>query len=111
MQLVVKKEGKFQFSKLDIAKMSTLADWRYEITIFTWDIRTLEQNNRYRLMIALLADECWYTKDEMHEIVKLSFGETTSVLSKKKHWELQEYVESLCDQLGIILPWNDTLSI
>jgi len=62
----------------------TLEDWDYQVEVKkVKKIRSIEQNNRYRIILNLLvAQDSGYTDDDWHELLKNKFIKPRIVKSK-----------------------------
>lgn len=99
---------------LDILKQSK--DKNIKVECKRWrEKRNNNQNNYFHLIVQILADELWYDKDEMKEILKFKF-----IRVEAKHWiytrktselnteEMAKFTDNIlkwsATELNIILP-------
>lgn len=81
-------------------------DWTYQVSIRKGNIRTLDQNNYYRMLVTLIWSELWYFPDEVHLLCKALFGKETTTDNTRA--EFGEYVDSIRNyfliEFGIVTP-------
>lgn len=110
MKTLVEKKGKFQRSESQKNLIDWLSDWRYEVTFYNGQTRTLQQNRRYRLILTILSSETGHTKEELHDVFKCMFlepdetGRYTTITTKHNHCEYVDRVEQWAISRGIVIP-------
>jgi len=67
-------------------------------------MRSVEQNNYYRLIIRQIGDHLGYNEDEMHEVIKQKFAvESTKNLTKEDFSELLDRIIRFSATLGFVV--------
>ena len=67
-------------------------------------MRSVEQNNYYRLIIRQIGNHLGYNEDEMHEVVKQKFAvESTKNLTREDFSELLDRVIRFSATLGFVV--------
>jgi len=106
MELIVQKSNnKFQRQDQDKHKLSNLQDGWYVVQIHDSNYRSNAQNRRYWLILTILAQETWHTKEELHEVFKLMFLESDT--TRTVVWIHADYtnrLENRVKQQGYIIP-------